>query len=179
MLKRTFSSLETKSKADNGAKTIVKSKSFDILNLSRDWKQTYLIILLSSILIKNEEKLKSFLGQLAAMDFISSHSFFSNQLRSVSTINNMVVPYINNEKAVSPFSNFQFIGGGTFGEVYKTKHKLDEKYYAIKRIPMTDGEDCIDEIKILSKLDHCNIVRYFNSFLYQNSLMIQMEYCPG
>lgn len=179
MLKRTFSTLETKSKPDNATKTIVKSKSFDILNLSRDWKQTYLIVLLSSILIKDEEKLKSFLGQLTAMDFISSYSFFSNQLKPVPSINNIVVPYINNEKVVSPFFNFQYIGGGTFGEVYKTEHKLDGKYYAIKKIPMTNGEDCIAEIKILSKLDHPNIVRYFNSFLYQNSLMIQMEYCPG
>ena len=179
MLKRTFSTLETETFPVPSAKTIIKSKSFDILNLSRDWKQTYLIFLLSSILIKDEEKLKSFLGQLTKMDFISSYSFFSTQLKSIPSINNIVVPYINNEKVTSPFSNFQYIGGGTFGEVYKTQHKLDGKYYAIKKIPMRSGENCIDEIKILSKLDHSNIVRYFNSFTYQNALMIQMEYCPG
>jgi translation initiation factor 2-alpha kinase 2 len=179
MLKRTFSTLETKSKPISDTKTIVKSKSFDFLNLSRDWKQTYLIFLLSSILIKDEKKLKSFLGELTAMDFISSHSFFSGQLQSIQSINNIVVPYINNEKVTSPFCNFQYIGGGTFGEVFKTKHKLDGNYYAIKKIPITSGEPCIDEIKILSKLDHSNIVRYFNSFIYQNALMIQMEYCPA
>jgi translation initiation factor 2-alpha kinase 2 len=178
MLKRTFSTQETKSKPISDTKTIVKSKSFDILNLSRDWKQTYLIFLLSSILIKDEKKLKSFLGKLTAIDFISSHSFFSSQLQSIPSINNIVVPYINNEKVTSPFCNFQYIGGGTFGEVFKTKHKLDGNYYAIKKIPITGGEPCIDEIKILSKLDHSNIVRYFNSFIYQNALMIQMEYCP-
>ena len=90
MLKRTFSTLETKSKPDNATKTIVKSK-FRYSKSVQRLKQTYLIVLLSSILIKDEEKLKSFLGQLTAMDFISSYSFFSNQLKPVISINNIVV----------------------------------------------------------------------------------------
>lgn len=177
MLKRTFSTLDTKTDISPLKKNIVKSKSFDILNLSREWKQTYLIYLLSSILIKDKDQLQCFLKKLTSMDFISTSFFFSNQIKSVPSMNNVIVPYIKNEKILDPFYNFKYIGEGTFGKVYQCLHKLDEKEYAIKKIPIIEGKKCIDEIKILSKLYHPNIIRYYNSFEYNNSLMIQMEYC--
>ena len=35
------------------------------------------------------------------------------------------------------------------------------------------------EIEILSLLNHANIVAYFNNFMDDNLLLIEMEYCNG
>lgn len=178
MLKRTFSVSDTKSIISHTDKSIVKSKSCDLYQISREWKQTYLIYLLSSILIPEKEKLKCFLEKLISMDFISNYSFFSHEINFVPFPKDVIVPYVKKQEVLSPFQNFQYIGEGTFGKVFKCKHMLDEKDYAIKKISLINEENYLDEIKILSTLYHPNIVRYYNSWYQDNCLMIQMEYCP-
>ena len=54
--------------------------------------------------------------------------------------------------------------------MFKVKNKLDEQQYAVKRIRLNpDDEDATQEeiekeVKVLSKLKHDNVVRYFNSW---------------
>ncbi|XP_073690650.1 interferon-induced, double-stranded RNA-activated protein kinase-like [Garra rufa] len=48
------------------------------------------------------------------------------------------------------------LGQGSFGCVYKVKHKYDGNDYAVKRV-ILDGTE---EVKALARLDHPNIVRY-------------------
>lgn len=40
-------------------------------------------------------------------------------------------------------------------------------------------EDAINEVTILSKLDHPNIVKYYDSFIDKNILAIIMEFCEN
>lgn len=76
----------------------------------------------------------------------------------------------------------ELIGKGSFGTVYKVQHFLDEQFYALKKIDLTcntreEMEYCFNETRILAKLEHENIVRYYTSFLEDESLFLQMELC--
>lgn len=60
------------------------------------------------------------------------------------------------------------MGKGGFGVAHKVRHKLDLKFYAIKKIRMHLGinQDIKDhkvyrEIMALPALNHKNVVRYF------------------
>ena len=59
---------------------------------------------------------------------------------------------------------FKVIGHGAFGEVLKVKNKLDLRIYAIKRIRINPtskhNKQITREIKLLSRLNHENVVRY-------------------
>lgn len=61
------------------------------------------------------------------------------------------------------------IGEGGFGKVYKVRHKLDGNIYAIKKavVNYDDFNDrkMLKEVALLSKLNHPNIVRYYQSWL--------------
>jgi len=62
------------------------------------------------------------------------------------------------------------LGSGSFASVYKSKHKIDSKLYAIKKIIITDdlldlGYDVFDEVKMLSNLSHPHVVRYYSSWV--------------
>ena len=64
------------------------------------------------------------------------------------------------------FLQISKIGNGGFGIVYKAYNKFDKNYYAIKKIPLVlPFEKVHREVECLSKLDHPNVVRYFNSWI--------------
>lgn len=42
-----------------------------------------------------------------------------------------------------------------------------------------ERRDVMNEISILSMLEHNNIIAYFNHFMDKNSLFIELEYCNG
>ena len=67
------------------------------------------------------------------------------------------------------FESLQFVGSGGFGDVLKVRNKLDGNIYAIKRI-LLDAKSQLNkkitrEVKLLSRLNHENIVRYYNSWI--------------
>lgn len=62
------------------------------------------------------------------------------------------------------------IGKGAFGDVLKVRNILDNGEYAIKRIPLPARSKAlhrkmIREVEVLSRLNHENVVRYFNSWV--------------
>lgn len=61
----------------------------------------------------------------------------------------------------------ELIGIGGFGKVYKHFYELDCKVYAIKKILLTEqsANNAIKEVRILSGLNHINIIRYFTSWI--------------
>jgi len=65
------------------------------------------------------------------------------------------------------FTDKKVIGQGTFGQVYKARHKITGEFMALKRIKMDQEKDgfpitALREIKILKTLDHENIVKLKN-----------------
>ncbi|XP_041668498.1 eIF-2-alpha kinase GCN2 [Cheilinus undulatus] len=67
------------------------------------------------------------------------------------------------------FEELQLLGKGAFGAVIKVQNKLDGCYYAVKRIQVNPTSKQFRRIKgevtLLSRLNHENIVRYYNAWI--------------
>ncbi|KAL3874664.1 hypothetical protein ACJMK2_037645 [Sinanodonta woodiana] len=68
------------------------------------------------------------------------------------------------------FTVLRSLGKGGFGDVLKVKNKLDGRLYAIKRITLNPKSQVFNkkitrEVKLLSRLNHENVVRYYNSWI--------------
>ena len=88
--------------------------------------------------------------------------------------------FINSEK----FEIIKGLGHGGNGRVYQVSNKKDNKYYAIKRIPidnLTEDEINIieNEAPILSTIDDVHITKYYGSYKDKEYFNILMEYCEG
>jgi len=82
------------------------------------------------------------------------------------------------------FKIIKEIGKGGFGRVIQVLSKSDNKYYAIKEIPIKgepieNKEYFQNEAIILSKFNCENIVKYYDSSKDENNFYILMEYCNG
>ncbi|XP_044744106.1 eIF-2-alpha kinase GCN2 isoform X2 [Coccinella septempunctata] len=77
---------------------------------------------------------------------------------------------LDQSRISSEFELIDLLGEGAFGSVHKYKNKLDERFYAIKKIPLNIRskhtiKKIKNEVKLLSRLDHENVVRYFTSWI--------------
>ena len=82
------------------------------------------------------------------------------------------------------FEILKEIGSGRFGSVYMVKNKKDNKIYALKKFLLREADkknlDLIEkEAKILKTLNSENIVKYIDSFFYNNSFYLTMEFCKN
>ena len=71
---------------------------------------------------------------------------------------------------LSDFEEICELGRGGFGAVFKVKNRLDGNFYAIKKINFKYNESkdelrkIMSEVKLLSNLNHPNIVRYYQAW---------------
>ncbi|XP_057303588.1 eIF-2-alpha kinase GCN2-like isoform X1 [Hydractinia symbiolongicarpus] len=77
---------------------------------------------------------------------------------------------LGKSRLMNEFEIMQSLGKGGFGSVIKVRNKLDGNLYAIKRIPLNPkcphlNKRITREVKLLSRLNHENVVRYFNSWI--------------
>lgn len=97
--------------------------------------------------------------------------------------------YTSNERFMEDFSEIQQIGKGGYGHVFKGKSNTDGKTYVIKRVKYNEKNKVMAgrEAKVLAKLEHPNIVRYYFSWIESVAaesqkdspqyLFILMEFC--
>ena len=90
----------------------------------------------------------------------------------------------SSEKIEEIYEFIEEIGDGSFGKVFKACLRQDPtKIVAIKKIDkekMAKAHDfLIEEVKILNKLDHPNIVRFHEVYNDEKFLYIVQEYCSG
>ncbi|KAK6178679.1 hypothetical protein SNE40_011206 [Patella caerulea] len=82
------------------------------------------------------------------------------------------------------YEKIRVVGRGAYGIVHLSRRLSDKKLFIIKQIPveqMTKDERqaALNEVKVLSMLNHINIIEYYENFLEDKALMIVMEYAPG
>uniref|UniRef100_A0A8C1UD94 non-specific serine/threonine protein kinase n=1 Tax=Cyprinus carpio TaxID=7962 RepID=A0A8C1UD94_CYPCA len=76
------------------------------------------------------------------------------------------------------------LGKGSFGEATLYRRTEDNSLVVWKEIDLNclsdkKRRDVMNEISILSILQHNNIIAYFNHFMDKNTLLIELEYCNG
>ena len=74
------------------------------------------------------------------------------------------------------------ISNGTYSKIYLVQNKTDFKLYCCKEIlkcKVADLSKFKNEINILSKVDHPNIIRLYEIFEDERYISLIMEYCQG
>ena len=87
--------------------------------------------------------------------------------------------------AVNPENTYikeKIVGKGSYGVVYLVKHKQLHRYFAMKIIKKktkskSDEEELMNEINILKKLDHPNILKINDFYSLKNEYTLITEYC--
>ena len=91
---------------------------------------------------------------------------------------NVVMQALNfPEEITSQYEIIQEMGRGAFSTVYKIKSKIDNNIYCLKKINIKKTPDKRNEINILSKLHHPNLVQYISSCSDDEGIYIIMEFC--
>ena len=95
--------------------------------------------------------------------------------------------YMEDDKDLIIINNTKFkiikeLGQGGFGKVIQVLNKSDNKYYAIKIIPIKNEtknkiEEIQNEAKILSEFNCDNIVKCYGTFKDNFNIYILMEFC--
>ena len=88
----------------------------------------------------------------------------------------------------NPFNNYTVIkelGKGTYGKVLLVSHKITGAIRAMKIINKIDDgfenndEEVLNEVNILKKIDHKNIIKIFEFYIDDNNYYLVTEYCKG
>ncbi|XP_033102475.1 serine/threonine-protein kinase Nek9-like isoform X2 [Anneissia japonica] len=82
------------------------------------------------------------------------------------------------------YTPIRVLGRGAFGEAVLYRKTEDNclvvwKEVNLKRCPLKERHGAQNEIDILSMLNHANIITYYNHFLDEDTLFIEMEYANG
>eukprot|EP00736_Rhodelphis_marinus_P013456 Rmarinus@m.16467 len=91
----------------------------------------------------------------------------------------VLTPYVEQR-----FQVFQMLGSGSYGKVYKVKRRSDNLICVMKRIDLENESEAIlretmNEVELLKKISHPNVVKYLGSFHHESSFYIIMEYAEG
>jgi eukaryotic translation initiation factor 2-alpha kinase 4 len=65
-------------------------------------------------------------------------------------------------------NDMSVLGKGGYGQVFKARHRLDGRYYAVKEVLSDSPEDLREILKetiLLSRLNHPYVVRYFSAWM--------------
>lgn len=73
------------------------------------------------------------------------------------------------------------LGRGSYGVVYKVQSNIDSNVYVMKKINLkhlkrNSQAEALKEAQILKQLRHPNIIRYYTSFMEDDTIHIVMEY---
>ena len=82
------------------------------------------------------------------------------------------------------FELLTLIGTGTFGEAWVAKSTLNGTKCVVKvvnilKLSEKELDQSLTEVSILARMNHANIVKYFDAYVHNGALNIAMEYADG
>ena len=103
---------------------------------------------------------------------------------SLVSISNILFINEQNELPQNKYKIIKVIGKGTYGIVYLAENIFTKEKIAMKKIPKTSEDlltdnEIMDEIEILKRLDHPDIVKINEFYNTNDNYYIINEYCPG
>nr|XP_060614433.1 serine/threonine-protein kinase Nek9 [Anolis sagrei ordinatus] len=114
---------------------------------------------------------------------------FENDSSGRSTINSInsaprPAPALAGEQEELHYAPIRTLGRGAFGEATLYRRTEDDSLVVWKEVDLTrlsekERRDALNEIVILALLQHDNIIAYYNHFMDNNTLLIELEYCNG
>ncbi|CAJ1067694.1 uncharacterized protein LOC104918202 [Xyrichtys novacula] len=72
-------------------------------------------------------------------------------------------PFLPFDRFTTEFDSIEVISSGSFGCVHKARHKLEDKFFAVKIV--LSEEKALREARTLSGLQHNNIIRYYTVWM--------------
>lgn len=163
---------------------LIKLNSFDkkaSKELSKEKKMSLIIVSLFDLLFKNDKKkinkIVKFLASKNILDndvLHNKYDIFKNNLSLFIDSYNKIADNNENNYLNNVFRNnynqLSLLGQGSFGTVYKVYHKLERKYYAMKKIFLTEdiiseNINLFNETHLYCNLNHKNIVKYYTSWI--------------
>ncbi|KAF2691102.1 kinase-like protein [Lentithecium fluviatile CBS 122367] len=92
-------------------------------------------------------------------------------------------PGLHTDRYAREYEELEVVGKGGYGKVFKVKHKLDNSFYAVKKIVVSpvkmqkiqergvqEMESLLEEVRSLARFDHVNIVRYHSAWFEFSTL---------
>ncbi|XP_064212141.1 serine/threonine-protein kinase Nek8 isoform X1 [Tribolium castaneum] len=91
---------------------------------------------------------------------------------------------MNSNKFFEDYEKLKTVGQGAFGTATLYRRLNDGKQVVMKEVFLMDMDNsekksALNEVEILSNLNHPNIIKYLGSFQKEGSLVIIMEYADG
>jgi serine/threonine protein kinase len=84
---------------------------------------------------------------------------------------------LDKDRLKNKFSDFETIGSGAYGTVFKVTHMLDRKVYAVKKVKLHVAADedvlshkALRESQLISSIDSNLIIRYYNCWIEEPTL---------
>jgi serine/threonine protein kinase len=150
-------------------------------DFSNEKKKSLIISSLFELLLKDDkEKLNKILKFLVSKDIIekdilnNKYNILKNNLSLLIDSYNKNTPndslnYLSNTYR-NNYNQISMLGQGAFGTVYKVFHKLERKYYAMKKIFLTEyiideKNNLLNETYLYCNFNHKNIVKYKTSWI--------------
>jgi calcium-dependent protein kinase len=133
---------------------------------------------------KNQKQISKNFSQInpqanQAINNYKQNNELSNQKSLV--LNNDVIISETNQNPEQIYQKVKRLGEGSFGEVWQVRNNILGKDFAMKIIeksPYSNTNQIINEINILKKLDHPNILKILEFHLTKDKFYIITDYCP-
>ena len=152
------------------------------LNLFQNTTPSQNLTAIEQLKLSNQEK-KRF-ETMVRNSNISKEKLDITSIKEESMISISNRLFINEIKEVpkTKYITIKTLGIGTYGQVYLVQNKFTKEFFAMKEIPKTSEDllsdtEIMDEIEILKKLNHPDIVRIIEFYNTESSYYIINEYC--
>ena len=90
----------------------------------------------------------------------------------------------NKTDMADKYNYLRLVGKGSFGKAWLVQSKSSQRQYVVKEIQVgnmadKDRHQAVNEVAILARLKHKNVVRYREAFVAAGTLNIVMAYANG